>query len=208
MAVHGSSALQRYRTWLRRAGALRISPNRLAWLLLTGGVLGCLLSACGTQRENAFAEPPSPDLAVTTLTPADIDLVATVVQIQETIRLGHLAAGPQELPASVQELAELIDLQRQSRARDLAQLIRVKHAPVPAELGQGHRALLDRLSTREPKDVPAGFLSFHSEIQRELMRVLRDGADRSEDPDVRAFAQRQLPAVASLLRRIDQQSHS
>lgn len=198
--------------WCSRRGAafvaLRVAPLRLAVLILVAGTAACLLSGCGSQRDSAFTDPPAPDLAVTTLLPVDIELVATVIQLQETLRLGHLAAEGQRLPPSLQDLAQLVDEQRHSRARDLDQLIVVKHAPVPAGLGPYHRALLEDLTSRPAPEWPAGFMDFQGEVQRELMRVLRAAADRSEDPDVRAFAQRQLPAVVSMLQRIEHYSHA
>lgn len=183
----------------------RATPQQFAWLLLICGVIACLLiSGCGVVHEPPFrAAPfratPEPDLAVTTLDKSDIDRLAALMQVQDAIRRGCDVAGRFPLPEPVQtQMALILDLYL-SRERDLGALVTVKHAPKPAPAAAHHSARLQELERTPAANWSRALIVFHRDLQIDALRLLRDAADRSLDPDVQAFAQRQIPAVASAL---------
>lgn len=185
---------------------LRASPRRFVWLLLWVGVATCLLSGCGTRTDSPFTEKPTPDIAVTTLDEADIDTVAAVSQLQATIQRGCELSLARPLPEPVRLLVQDIADQQVSRARDLAALVLVKHAPLPDGLPRHHEELLAGLARdarTSGKELADDVIAFHRATQTEALRLLRDAADRSQDPDVRAFGQRQTRGVANILARMD-----
>jgi hypothetical protein len=187
---------------------LRASPRRFAWLVIGAGVAACLLSGCGTRTEPPFADKPAPDpdIAVTTLDETDINTVAAVSQLQTTIRRGCELSLTRPLPEPLRILVQDIADQQASRARDFAALVLVKHAPLPEGLPTHHEELLDRLARSgdaSQESAASTVLAFHRSTQTEALRLLRNAADRSRDPDVQAFAQRQTRGVANILARMD-----
>lgn len=192
--------------WWCGATRLRTSPRRFVWLLIGAGIAVCLLSSCGTRMASPFADKPTPDIAVTTLDPTDIDTVAAVSQLQTTIRRGCELSLARPLPEPLRVLVEDIADQHESRERDLASLVLVKHAPLPEGLPRHHEALLGELGESagvSQQSAAETVLAFHRSTQTEALRLLRTAADRSRDPDVQAFAQRQTRGIASILARMD-----
>lgn len=180
------------------SGAPRTSSWRVVLLVTCGAVCGC-----GTQRDPPFREDPAPDLAVTTLDRSDIDTVASVIQIQGAIRMGCELAIQKPLPEPVIIMVDSVRERSLSLARDLDALVLVKNAPVPTGLGMHYTTLIDSLAETDPTAWNPALITFFHTIHTDAMRILRDAADRSEDPDVKAFAARQLPAVVSTLERLD-----
>lgn len=173
----------------------------VSWCLVL--VICWLVSACGTRRESPFAEEPAPDLAVTTLEQPDIDTVARVIQIQGAIRMGCDLAVQKPLPTPIIGLVDAVREQCLSRGRDLDALVRVKNAPVPVDLGKRNSALIDTLAHTDPMAWDPALLAFFRTIHTDAMRVMRDAADRAQDPDVQSFAARQLPGIVSTLHQLE-----
>ena len=175
---------------------------RSSYLCLLVFCLG--VSGCGTRPESPFAQEPSPDLAVTTLEQPDIDTVARVIQIQGMLLIGCDLAVRKPLPTSIIRMVDSVREQYLSRARDLDALVRVKNAPTPDNLGLHNSTLIDTLAQTDPLAWDPAVIAFFRDIHSTAMRVMRDAADRSQDPDVQAFAARQLPGIVSTLHRLDQ----
>lgn len=160
---------------------------------------GSLVSGCGSKRDQPFSQQVTPDLAVTTLEQPDIEIVATSVQLQGVILLGCTLSGRHPLPPAVTGLIGVVREQHVSRGRDLDALVQVKNAPVPKQLGAQHALWLDELGSADPARWSDAVLAFHRTSQTASLRLFRDAADRSPDPDVRAFAARQLRGIMSTL---------
>lgn len=175
-----------------------------AWCLVL--VICWVVSGCGTRRESPFAEDPPPDLAVTTLARPDIDAVASVVQIQGAILMGCGLAVQKQLSTPMITMVDAVHEQCLSRARDLDALVRVKNAPRPDGLGMRYSTLIDTLAEADPMAWDPALITFFRALHTDAMRILRDAADRSGDPDVQALATRQLPGMVSLLDRLERLS--
>jgi predicted outer membrane protein len=183
----------------RSSQARRVIVSCWCLLLFIGGT-AC---GCSTRRASPFAEEPSPDLAVTTLEQPDIDTVASVIQMQATIRMGCDLAVQKPLPTPIIRLVDAVREQHLSRGRDLDALVRVKNAPAPENLGRHNSTLIDTLAQTGPTAWDPALITFFRTVHTDVMRVLRDAADRAQDPDVKSFAERQLPGVVSLLHQLD-----
>lgn len=167
-------------------------------------IASALLSACGSRPESPFVQEPSPDLAVTTLEQPDIDLVARAIQLQGTIQLGCELSEQKPMPVPVAKLVATIRDQHRSRGYDLDALVQVKNAPPPELLGKRNSAELETFEKTDIMHWHVATVAFHRMSQTESLRLFRDAADRSHDADVRAFAARQIPGIASTLRLIEQ----
>ena len=172
-----------------------------SWFLVL--VICWVVSGCGTRPESPFAQVLAPDLAVTTLTPRDIDTVASIIQIQGTIRMGCDLAEQKPLSTPIMTMVDTVRDQYLSRARDLDALVLVKNAPAPKGLGKRNSTLIATLAEADPMAWDPALITFFRTIYTDAMRILRDATDRSEDPDVKAFAARQLPGIVSMLRRLE-----
>lgn len=175
-----------------------VSSWYLVLLVACGAVCGC-----GTQRDSPFPEDLAPDLAVTTLNRPDIDTVASIIQIQGAIRMGCELAIQKPLPAPIITMVDAVRERYLSRARDLDALVQVKNAPTPEGLGMRYSTLIDSLAETDPMAWDPALVTFFRTLHTDAMRILRDAADRAEDPDVKAFAARQLPGVVSTLERLE-----
>lgn len=200
--------------WWHGISRLRVSLRQFAWLLMAVGVAVCLLSGCGRRHATPFAEQPSPDLAVTTLDAQDITTIASVIQIQATITRGCELSLARPLPENLRLLVQDITDQQQSRGRDLAALVQLKNAPASEGLARHQEAWLAGLArslTAAPDAAPdvttdrvtAAVVSFHRTTQTEIFRWLRHAVDESRDPDVQAYAKRQIRGVANIRARLD-----
>ncbi len=165
-----------------------------------------LIVACGRERDSAFSQQPTPDLAVTTLEAPDIERVAIAMQLQGLIQLGGEMTTDRSLSEPVRSLLEVIRDQQISRGRDLDALVRLKHAPAPDHLGKEHSRWLEELRAATDASMPRAVLRFHQAVHKEFFRLMRETADESTDVDARAFAQRRLPGITSTLRLITQVS--
>lgn len=188
------------------AGAASLSRRdlRMHFPLMVLLIASALLSACGSRRESPFVQEPSPDLAVTTLEQPDIDLVARAIQLQGTIQLGCELSEQKPMPVPVAKLVATIRDQHRSRGYDLDALVQVKNAPAPELLGKRNSAELETFEKTDIMHWHVATVAFHRMSQTESLRLFRDTADRSHDADVRAFAARQIPGIASTLRLIEQ----
>lgn len=174
----------------------------LALLLLV--LSSSFMSSCGSQREQPFSTEPSPDIEVTTLEQPDIDAVANVIQFQGTILMGADLAARQTVSVPISNLLEAVREQSLSRGRDLDALVRLKNAPAPTSLGRQNSEFIDALGQTDNRAWDPAIVSFFRTIHTNGLRLMRDMADRSQDPDVRAFAQRQLSGIVATLHHLDQ----
>ena len=192
------------RSWWQGCTRLRLPLRHFVWLVLSLGVAVCLLSGCGPRREAPFAETPQPDIAVTTLTVDDIETVARMIQIQRTIRRGCDISSLHPLPERLQSLVQHISEQHRWRARDLDALILLKNAPTVHDSPKQHELWLEPFTRATSGDWIETVAAFHRTTQLDALRLFRDAADRSPDPDVQAFARRQVPGFASTLTHLEQ----
>lgn len=181
----------------------RCLPGGTAYLWSLVLVTCWVVSGCGTRREPPFAEDLAPDLAVTTLNRPDIDTVASIIQIQGAILMGCDLAVQKPLSTPIITMVETVREQYLSRARDLDALVLVKNAPAPESLGKRNSTLIEALAEADPLGWDAALITFFRTLHTDAMRIMRDAADRSEDPEVKAFAARQLPGTVSMLRRLE-----
>lgn len=191
------------RSWWRSVTGLRLSPQLFTWLLLGIGLLASLVSGCSPRHDQAFEQTPQPDLAVTTLSESDIETVAGLINLQSTISRGCDVSLLRPLPTRLQALVQGIREQHRSRERDLDALVLVKNAPLPELVPRQHEMWLEPFTHATSADWAETVISFHRTTQVEMLRLLRVAADHSPDPDVQAFARRQLPGVASTLDQLD-----
>ena len=162
------------------------------------------LSGCGSKREPAFSKEISPDLAVTTLEKSDIQAVASALQFQGTILMGFELAMRHPVTEPTLQMIAAVREQAVSRGRDLDALVQLKHTPVPENLGTQNSSLISALEQAHSKSWDAAVMTFFRVAHTTGMRVMRDLADRAEDPDVRAFAARQLPGIVAMRRHLDE----
>lgn len=191
------------RAWWQAVTRLRLSLHQFTWLLLSTGVLVCLLGGCGSRRDSAFTQTPDPALVVTTLTGSDIQTVADLINLQATISRGCDLSTQRPLPARLKALVQGIRDQHHSRARDLEALVLLKNAPLPEVSPRHHEVWLEPFTSATSAAWTQTVVSFHRSSQVEALRLVRAAADHSPDPDVQAFARRQLPGIASTLEQMD-----
>lgn len=189
--------------WWHGVTSLRVSPQRLSWMLLAAGIATCLLSSgCGDVHTRT--DRPPPDVVVTTLDERDLATTIALLQLQRTIGLGISASRRQPLPPSSLALVAQIEERWQSRERDLRAFVQLKNVPDPAELPAEHHAWLAELA-QAPGAWPDAVRRFHATTQHELLRLLRTAGDDATDEDLRALAVRNRPATVST---VDLLAHS
>jgi putative membrane protein len=111
------------------------------------------------------------------------------------VEAGRVVAQQATSPA-VRQLAEKLVRDHETANSELKQLAAAKGVQVPAEMSREDRAMVDKLRKMQGRDLDRAYVeqvgrAHHRKDIEEFERTARE----SNDPDVRAFAQKQLPIL-------------
>ncbi len=111
------------------------------------------------------------------------------------VEAGRVVAQQASSPA-VRQLAERLVRDHETANGELKQLASAKGVQVPTEMSREDRAMVDKLRKMQGRDLDRAYVeqvgrAHHRKDIEEFERTARE----SNDPDVRAFAQKQLPVL-------------
>ncbi len=111
------------------------------------------------------------------------------------VEAGRVVVQQATSPA-VRQLAERLVRDHESANSELKQLAAAKHVDIPGEMSREDRAMVDKLRKMQGRDLDRAYVeqvgrAHHRKDIEEFERTARE----SNDPDVRAFAQKQLPVL-------------
>jgi putative membrane protein len=165
------------------------TQSTLATLLAIGVVGAIHAQAPSASKQGAGAEPAAQHAGAN---PAAFVKKAAQDGLTE-VTLGKQAASKAQDPKVKQFAAHMV--QDHSKANDeLTGLARKKGLEVPSSLDSEHQAIVQKMSTKSGAQFDAAYSEEMLKDHKKAV-ALFEGASKSSDPDLAAFAQKTLPTL-------------
>jgi putative membrane protein len=148
-------------------------------------------AAVGTTSATAAAATNSTDAFVTGL----------VTSGMYEIDAGKIAATKAKDPA-IKSFARMMVADHTAMSKEADPAIKASGKPIPTELDERRKGLIDNLNAANPADFDAAYLSQQEAAHQEALTLLKGYADGGDDAGLKAVATGAIPKVQAHLDKI------
>jgi putative membrane protein len=173
--------------------------------LWSAALMPALLMGCAQTQQAADTTVAAAKAQVNpTLSTTDAGFMTTATRggLAE-VQLGQLAQRNGRSPA-VKRLGERLVADHTRANQELMTLAQQKQITPPDSMGAEHQAVYDRLAALRGRAFDRAFAQAMAQDHREDIQAFQTEARDGTDPDVKAFAARQLPVLQEHMRMAQQ----